>query len=211
MGFNKLLALLAGVPVLKRTLEAFQACEAIDEIIVVGSDEVREVVEAWTAAGTIAKVTQVVAGGQERHFSVWAGLNAVAGEAGWVAVHDGARPLIRPEQIAHCTAAAVKHGAAVCARPLTETIKRVDADGVVRESVERAGVWVMETPQVFERQRLRRAYEEVLQSGLLVTDEVSALQHAGMDVRVVDNPWPNPKITFPSDLALAERWLERDA
>lgn len=208
MGFNKLLAPLAGVPVLRRTLAAFQACEAIDEIIVVAGEEVLTEVDSWRREGSLDKVVRVVAGGAERHFSVWAGLSAVTKEAVLVAVHDGARPLIRPEQIQRCVMAAETHGAAGCARPMTETIKRVDADGRVTESLDRTGVWVMETPQVFEVKGLRGAYESVLAAGLLVTDEVSAVQHGGGEVRVVDNAWPNPKITFPADLALAERWLE---
>lgn len=96
-------------------------------------------------------------------------------------------------------------GAATCARPMTETIKRVDADGQITEALNREGVWVMETPQVFDHALLVRAYEAVLAAGAFVTDEVSAVQHLGQSVKVVDNPWPNPKITFPADLELAER------
>jgi 2-C-methyl-D-erythritol 4-phosphate cytidylyltransferase len=125
-----------------------------------------------------------------------------------VAVHDGARPMIRPEQIAHCVEVARALGAAVCARPMTETIKRVDQSGTVIEAVDREGVWVMETPQVFERALIERAYADVLDKGLLVTDEVSAVQRLGVKVQVVDNAWANPKITFPGDLELAECLLK---
>jgi len=90
---------------------------------------------------------------------------------------------------------------------MTETIKRVDADGCITESLDRTGVWVMETPQVFSKALLTQAYEAVLRDGALVTDEVSAVQHIGVSVFVVENRAPNPKITFPADLALAERFL----
>lgn len=208
MGFNKLLAELAGRAVLRRTLAAFEVCEVVDEVLVVGGDEIGKAVADWQAVGEAGKVREVVAGGEERHFSVWAGLQQVSEGCQWVAVHDGARPLISPGQIAKCVAVAQRGGAAVCARPLTETIKRVGTGGIVEQSVEREGVWVMETPQVFSLALLRRAYETVLAAGMLVTDEVSAVQQLGEPVEVVLNQGPNPKITFAEDLAFAERCLE---
>ena len=91
---------------------------------------------------------------------------------------------------------------------MTETIKRIDASGRITESLDRTGIWVMETPQAFERSLLIRAYEAVMRDQVLVTDEVSAVQHIGAQVFVVENPTPNPKITFPADLAQAERFLD---
>jgi 2-C-methyl-D-erythritol 4-phosphate cytidylyltransferase len=207
MGFNKLLALLGGVPVLRRTLAEFQACEAVDEIIVVAGDEVAAAIAPWQAQGGLGKLTAVIPGGAERHFSVWAGLQACSPEAEFIAVHDGARPLISPAQIAKCIAAARKHRAVACARPMTETLKRADASGRITESLDRQGVWVMETPQVFAQDLLREAYAAVLRDGALVTDEVSAVQHVGAEVKVVENTTPNPKITFPADLADAGHFL----
>ncbi len=208
MGFNKLLAPLAGVPVLQRSLMAFEACPAVDEVVLVAGEEVAKAVVSWREAGGLGKLRAVLPGGAERHHSVAAGLKALAAECGMVAVHDGARPMIRPEQIAHCVEVARALGAAVCARPMTETIKRVDQSGTVIEAVDREGVWVMETPQVFERALIERAYADVLDKGLLVTDEVSAVQRLGVKVQVVDNAWANPKITFPGDLELAECLLK---
>ncbi|HEY1081476.1 MAG TPA: 2-C-methyl-D-erythritol 4-phosphate cytidylyltransferase [Prosthecobacter sp.] len=206
MGFNKLLAPLAGIPVLQRTLAQFQDCPDIAEIIVVGGEEVAEAVSHW--ASLFPKLKGVIPGGAERHLSVWAGLQACSGESHAVAVHDGARPLIRPDQISRCIAGSDAHGAVACARPMTETIKRVDEEGRITESIDRTGVWVMETPQVFRKEMLISAYEKVIRDGALVTDEVSAIQHGGGDVHVVENTSPNPKITFPSDLSLAERFLD---
>jgi 2-C-methyl-D-erythritol 4-phosphate cytidylyltransferase len=212
MGFNKLLAPLRGVPVLRRALEAFQLCEAVDEIIVVAGDEVRAAVESWCRAGEggrapLGKLRGVIAGGAERHLSVWAGVQAVSSRAAIIAVHDGGRPLITPGQITRCIEAACEHGGATSARPVTETMKRADDAGCVTESIERRNVWIMETPQVFRREVLLGAYEKVLREGVLVTDEVSAVQHLGQRVVVVSNESPNPKITFPPDLEQAEKWL----
>lgn len=207
MGFNKLLALLAGIPVLRRTLGEFQACPDVGEIIVVGGDEVREQVAHWQQAGGLSKLVAVIPGGAERHLSVWAGMQACSPGSDIIAVHDGARPLITPEQISKSIAAARGQKAVACARPMTETIKRVDENGCITESLDRTGVWVMETPQVFSKALLTQAYEAVIRDGALVTDEVSAVQHIGVSVFVVENTAPNPKITFPADLTLAERFL----
>ena len=205
MGFNKLLAPLLGVPVLRRALDAFHHCSLIDEIVVVASGEVAEAVEGWRAG--LPRLAKIVPGGAERHLSVWAGLQAADPRCDIVAVHDGGRPLIAPAQIERCVQAARQSGAVTSARRVTETLKRTDDSGCILESVNRANVWIMETPQVFRAGLLRRAYEKVLSDALLVTDEVSAVQHLGEPVHVVENDTPNPKITFPSDLATAEKWL----
>lgn len=207
MGFNKLLAELAGAPVLLRTLEEFQACGDIDEIIVVTGDDVASEIQAWAQAHPLSKLAAIVPGGSERHFSVWNGLQKCSPQSDIIAVHDGARPLINPAQISRCIQAARSRRAAACARPMTETIKRTEPDGRITESIDRTGVWVMETPQVFARDLLTQAYEAVIRDGALVTDEVSAVQHVGEPVFVVENTTPNPKITFPADLVQAERFL----
>lgn len=205
MGFDKLLAPLAGTPVLLRTLRAFENCSAVDEIIVVAGGEVAASVDRWKSE--LAKLKCVVEGGAQRHLSVWNGLNAVSPQAEIVAVHDGGRPLITSEQIAKCVAGAREMEAIACARPVTETLKRADAAGCIAESIDRAGAWIMETPQVFKRDLLVRAYEKVMREHLLVTDEVSAVQALGSRVHVIENTAPNLKITFPADLALAEKLL----
>lgn len=203
MGFDKLLAPLAGRPVLLHTLEAFERCGAVGEIVVVAGGDLARTIDSWRAG--LPKLKCVVEGGSERHHSVWNGLQALSPDAEIVAVHDGGRPLITSAQIARCVAAAGGLGAVACARPVTETLKRADAKGRVTESIDRSGVWIMETPQVFRLGLLLRAYEHVLNTGLLVTDEVSAVQSIGIDVHLVENPSPNLKITFPADLQLAGR------
>ncbi len=207
MGFNKLLAPLCGEPVLRRTLGVFQKCAAIDEIIVVTSDALRMEVDAWRSSG-FDKITQIILGGAERHLSVHAGLLALHPDCEIVAVHDGARPLISVAQITRCIESARDQSAVACARPMTETLKRCDAEGRISDSIDRTNAWIMETPQVFTRDLLVRAYDAVIRDALLVTDEVSAVQHLGQPVFVVENPESNPKITFPSDIVLAERFVD---
>lgn len=207
MGFNKLLAPLAGEPVLRRTLGMFQQCDSVDEIIVVAGDAVRTEIDVWLKSG-LSKVVKVIAGGTERHLSVHAGLQALNPACDIVAVHDGARPLISVEQITRCIEAARTQAAVACARPMTETLKRCGSDGRITESIDRANAWIMETPQVFQRDLLTRAYDAVIRDGVLVTDEVSAVQHLGAPVFVVENHGPNPKITFPADIVLAQRFVD---
>ncbi|WP_395742815.1 2-C-methyl-D-erythritol 4-phosphate cytidylyltransferase [Prosthecobacter sp.] len=209
MGFNKLLAPLAGEPVLRRTLSVFQACPAIDEIIVVTSDSLRPELDSWRTIGAapLTKITHLITGGAERHLSVHAGLQALSPDCDIVAVHDGARPLISVAQITRCIQAARTHTAVACARPMTETLKRCDPEGRIIGSIDRTHAWIMETPQVFQRTLLVRAYDAILRDGLLVTDEVSAVQHLGATVHVVENFELNPKITFPADILLAQRFV----
>lgn len=207
MGFNKLMAPLCGEPVLRRTLGVFQQCAAIDEIIVVTSDALRMEIDVWRSSG-FEKITKIIAGGAERHLSVNAGLLALNPACDIVAVHDGARPLISVNQITRCVEAARTQAAVACARPMTETLKRCDSDGRITDSIDRANAWIMETPQVFQRELLVRAYDAVIRDSLLVTDEVSAVQHLGEPVFVVENAEPNPKITFPADILLAQRFVD---
>ena len=91
---------------------------------------------------------------------------------------------------------------------MSETLKRCDNEGRIIDSIDRANAWIMETPQVFQRDLLARAYDAVLRDGLLVTDEVSAVQHLGVSVHVVENFELNPKITFPADILLAQRFVD---
>lgn len=202
MGFDKLFAELSGKPVLARSITAFQEHPEIDEVIVVTAPTNWEQIQAWNPE------TKLVEGGSERHFSVANGLKAVSPDCNLVAIHDGARPLIHAESISACIKAAREKKAASCARRITETLKRADDDCRVTASVNRDHLWAMETPQCFDLELIRRAYQHVLDTNKIVTDEVSAVEALGESVYLVENPHPNLKVTFPSDLELAGRLLD---
>lgn len=208
MGFDKLFAILGQQPVLAHSLHTFQNASCIDEIIVVTAPGNAPMIESWVSEGGLTKLTQVVPGGQWRHHSVQRGLEAVSDKAGFVAVHDGARPLIAESDLLRCWHLAQTHGAAACARRITDTVKRVDGHHRVTGSVDRTNLWAMETPQIFDYQLLLRAYETVTQRGQLVTDEVSALESLGEPVILSETMKPNLKITFPQDLELAAHLLQ---
>lgn len=204
MGFDKLAAPLAGVPVLRRSIEAFLAAPSVAEIVLVCPPER---FDALGLGSLDAKPLRRVDGGEERRDSVARGLAAVHQDASHIAVHDGARPLVTPEAIEECIAAAREFGAAALARRLSETVMRADPDLFTRATVDRSDLWIMETPQVFRSQILHRAYELVRQRGEQVTDEVSAVALLGIPSRLVPSPAPNPKITLPGDIRAAERML----
>lgn len=208
MGFDKLLAPLAGRPVILHTLHAFENCPDIHGIWVVSNVERGAAIQRL--AGSLTKFRGCVPGGAERHLSVWNGLQALPADCALVAVHDGARPLIASAQIIRCLDSAAEHGAAASARRVTETVKRADTTGLVTEAVDRDRLWIMETPQVFRLPLLRESYEGVIARGLPVTDEVSAVHGAGHPVHLVENPSPNPKITLPGDLEIAAALLKQN-
>ncbi len=200
MGFDKLMAPLAGAPVLEHSINAFILSEAVSEVIVV-CPEMRFKQLNISQNGTTVKR---VDGGTDRHNSVSNGLDALDPANTWVAVHDGARPLIAQQQIHATLQAAKQHKAASSARRITDTVKRADSDQCIKESVDRENLWAMETPQIFRKDLLLDAYLQVEQAQDVVTDEVSALELIGIRTFLVPNPTPNLKITFPEDLALAE-------
>ena len=209
MGFDKLFALLGDKPVIAHTLNAFEGAECVEEIILIGHTDRLAEFENLVSASEAKKVRQIAAGGSHRQDSVRAGLNLVDPKADYVAVHDAARPLITPEQIEKVFEACRLHGAAVLAEPITDTLKRVDENWFVSGGVNREGLYAMQTPQMFSRDLLVRAYEAVAAQKLLVTDEVSAVQLLGAKVLLVPHDEFNLKITYPRDLLLAQSYLTR--
>ena len=205
MGFDKLASPLRGAPVLRRTLEAFLAAETIGSVVIVCPEERWSLFDEMHFPKPVTRVD----GGADRQDSVANGLATLAGEGKFVAVHDGARPLVSPEDIDRCVTAALEHRAATLARRATETMKRSDAGDFSAEAVSRENLWCMETPQVFEISLLRDAYAAVAARGLTVTDEVSAVQEIGAKVKFIESRHPNLKITTPADLALAEALLNQ--
>lgn len=209
MGFDKIFAPLNGKPVLHWSLQAFQACPEVDEIFVVTREERMDEVRALVADGTVPKFNRTVEGGAERHLSVWNGLKALDPERSkFVAIHDAARPLVTPKLISECLAVAKTHGAACCASPIPDTVKRASHELLVTDSVERQGLWAMQTPQIFSTTLILQAYASLMAHNELVTDEVSAVQKLGKRVALLPNEDYNFKITFARDLPLAEQVLD---
>ena len=209
MGFDKLFAKLAGKPVLWHSLNAFSECKEVDEILIVTKEDGMDQIEALVAAEKLRKVTKVISGGEARHISVWNGLQSVnARGSEFVAIHDGARPLTTPKLIKACLDLAKIHGAACCASQIPDTVKRASVEQMITESVERTGLWAMQTPQIFSSGLILQAYAALMAKHEMVTDEVSAVQKLGKKIVLLKNDDWNFKITFPHDLELAEHVLE---
>ncbi len=200
---------LLGVPILVHTLRAFEATSEIDGVIVVVPKDHLQATEALVASYGLAKVEQVVVGGRLRQDSVAKGLAALPGETEFVVVHDGARPLVTPELIRRCLQGAREKGAAMAAIAVKDTLKDVEASGVIRATVDRSTLWQAQTPQVMRAGILRRAMAGVGQ-GFIGTDEAAFLEAIGEKMVVVEGSERNIKITRPEDLQIAAALLGSD-
>lgn len=197
--------LLAGVPILTRTLQAVGACDRIDRIIlVVPPADIAFCRETIIPPAGLSKDVHVVAGGSRRQDSVFNGLAAIEGDDSIVAIHDGVRPLAAAETIAACVEAARVHGACIPGVPAWETLKQVSAPGIVASTLPREQVWLAQTPQVFRTGIIRAAHAQARQEGFLGTDDACLVERLGQEVRIVLGERRNIKITTPEDLAIAE-------
>jgi 2-C-methyl-D-erythritol 4-phosphate cytidylyltransferase len=200
---------LLGVPVIIRTLAAFERSETVSAAVVVCREEdtarMRDLLREWK----IRKVCAVVPGGESRQESVAAGLAAVPPEADYVAVHDGARALICPEEIDACVRDCFATGASALAVPVKDTIKVVDSQCRVLSTPDRSALWAVQTPQVFERNIYQRALEEAKRRGGDYTDDCQLAEHIGAPVHLCEGSYENIKLTTPEDLCLAEAILRK--
>jgi 2-C-methyl-D-erythritol 4-phosphate cytidylyltransferase len=217
-GVDKQLRTIGGLPVLARTVGVFEACDEVDAIVlVVNPDNMAGAAELRTEYGW-KKVRVMVPGGERRQDSVGAGLAAVVRlskdeddlDLEWVAVHDGARPLLSTGLISRGLEAVQEVGAAIAALPATDTVKRTDASGTITSTLERDGLWLAQTPQVFRISILANAYDVMSQheEPLEATDCARIVELSGRPVKVYEGERTNIKITTPLDLLIAEAILK---
>jgi len=199
---------LAGIPIIFHTLKPFEQCESIQEVIVVLPAEESAGFLALAGKFQIRKLSKVVPGGATRAESVKRGLLAVReATAEIVAVHDGVRPFVMPEEIDRTVTAAREHGAAILVAPATDTIKQVDR-GVVTRTLERSELRHALTPQCFRYELLRRAYDRADLGDTTLTDDSALVERLGEKVFVIEGSARNIKITTRGDLLLAEALLK---
>lgn len=205
---NKQFINLLGKPVLAYTLEAFEECRVIDEIIVVTREEdiilCKEIIDDLQ----LTKVKKIITGGKERKDSVYNGLKEISSTATLVAVHDGARPLILPEYIEMTVMEAVEYNAAALGVRVKDTIKVVDEHGMIINTPDRSSLWAVQTPQVFRTDILKKAYQYTLENGINATDDCMLVEQIGCKVKMVEGSYDNIKITTPEDIFVAESILE---
>lgn len=207
-GASKQLLPLLGIPAVARTLLAFERAETVKGMVVVCRAEDREELERCIARYGIRKVTALLAGGKTRQASVAAGVAALPPDAGYVAVHDGARPLVTPEEIDACVRDAFETGASALGTPLKDTVKRIDASFCVVSTPERDGLWAVQTPQVFELGLYRRALKQAREDGADLTDDCQLVERLGVSVHLCRGDYGNIKLTTPEDIPVAEAILK---
>jgi 2-C-methyl-D-erythritol 4-phosphate cytidylyltransferase len=199
-GVDKMFALLGDKPVLVRVINVFQACDSIDQIVVVLNEQNLKRGKELVAEQGWSKVTDVCPGGERRQDSVVAGLNRL-GNCSWVVIHDGARPLVTQNLIKSGLEAATDIGAAIAAVPVTDTIKVAGEDQIVQGTPPRHNLWAARTPEVFRFDIITEAYRQLKYE---VTDDARAVELLGYKVKLYMGSYDNIKITTPDDLALAE-------
>lgn len=193
---------LAGKPILVRTLDVFEACPEVDEIILVVGEE-QEKNTDYILSYEYKKIKSVIRGGDERQLSVYNGLLAVRPDTGLVLVHDGVRPFVSLSDLARLIAEACRTGAAVLGTRVTDTLKKTDDSVSIAATVDRTGLWAVQTPQAFFYSLLMEAYEKAFLDGVHATDDCALVERLGYQIHLVEGQSFNMKITTAADLAVA--------
>ncbi len=207
-GKPKQLELLAGEAVFIHSVRAFDNCERVEKIVLVTSSDFSKEMQALLASkGLDAKVT-ITLGGERRQDSVMKGLKAAdAEDDDIILVHDAARPLVSRNVIDNVIDAGIRHGAAIAAVPVVDTLKR-ESDGFAIETVNREHLWRAQTPQAAKAQDLRNALEHAQSKRVTGTDEAQLLSQINVQSYIVTGEERNFKITYSDDLMRAEILLQ---
>ncbi len=206
-GIDKIMTNLGDRPVIVHSVQAFQQCPLVDEIIVVTREELMEDINQLVQQWSCTKVSRIVRGGSNRMESVTIGLSRVDQKARLVAIHDGARPLVSQKVLEQVLTTAAETAAAAPAIPVKDTIKRVDNRELILETVPREALRAVQTPQVFDRDLIAAALQKAKEGGQPLTDDCAAVEALGMKVTLTPGSERNLKITTPVDLAIGEALL----
>ncbi len=208
MGEDKMLLKLGELPVLARTLRAFQASPLVDEIVVVTRlEKLQEVADLCKEYGA-EKVSRVIAGGKTRTESALAGVSEVSKTAKLIAIHDGARPLVTQDLILRTVYAAAEYMAAAPAVACVDTLKAVDAEDRVIGTVDRESTVRIQTPQVFRSELIKGALTKAVEKGIALSDDCAAAEMMGVHAKTVLGDEDNLKITTPRDMLFAVEILK---
>lgn len=206
-GVNKLLLPLGNTNVAGRSMLAFEQCPEVGDIVVVCRKRDRKELENTAEKLGIAKLRGFAEGGGTRQESVFSGLKKISPETSLIAVHDGARPLVKPEQIVRTARDAEVFGAAVLGVPVKDTIKVVN-DGLITDTPYRPSLYITQTPQIFKRRIYFEAVDFALEHGLDFTDDCQLAEAIGVKVCMTEGGYENIKITTPEDIKIANLLLE---
>ena len=207
-GIDKQLADLGGLPVVARSIEALSHCSLISEIVLVCPAGQVTAYYELAKEFELAQVSKVVEGAATRQESVFAGVEACNEQAEYFAIHDGARPLVTPEEVEACVLAAAQHGAAALGVKPKDTLKQAGSDGYITATLNRDEIFAIHTPQVFAAAIYRRAMAAARCEGKHYTDDCQLVEHLGERVHIVPGRYGNIKITTPEDLIIARALLD---
>lgn len=196
---------LKGKPVIAHTLEKFQRCKKVNEIIIVtGKNDIdfcrTEIVEKYQ----FTKVTQIIAGGVERQDSVFNGIKVVNQDTDIVMVHDGVRPFVKIKDIEKTIRCASRQKACVLGVKARDTIKVCNSENKIKSTPDRSHLWSIQTPQTFEYAVLLHAYEKAAEDHFLGTDDSMLVERLGIEVTVIEGSYDNIKITTIEDMIIGE-------
>ena len=208
-GEDKLFFSINDKPVLAYTLEVFENCKLINEVIVVAHKERVDSISKLCSEYGFKKVSKIMSGGSVRSESVMNGIYAASRNTNLIAIHDGARPCLDIETLEKTIIAAGKHGAAAPAVAITSTIKRVEND-IISATVDRDGLYEIQTPQIFRTEVIKAALTKVLKKSIDVTDDCMAVEMLGFPVHTVEGSRRNIKITDNQDFHIIEAFLNEE-
>lgn len=198
---------LCGVPAVVRALRAFEKARTVSSVVAVCREQDIAEMKRLLKACRIEKVTAVVPGGKTRQESVAAGIAAAPRDARVLAVHDGARPLVTPEEIDHCVLDCLETGASALGVPVKDTVKTVDGEGRVVSTLPRDRLWAVQTPQAFDGEMYRKALRRAREEGADYTDDCQLVEHLGVRVHLLMGSYANIKLTTRDDVCAAEAIL----
>ena len=199
--------ILAGLPILTRTLMVFARCDAVNEIIlVVPEDDIDFCRDTILEPEGLNHKIVLISGGKRRQDSVFNGLKNVNPNCDIVVIHDGVRPFVQNEHITKCIDGAIRFGACIMGLPTYETLKQVDPSDHIIRTLKRDDIWLAQTPQAFRHELLRQAHERARIENFTATDDASLLEWLGETVKIVMGSRRNIKITVKEDLLMA-RWM----
>ena len=203
---NKVFMPLGGSTVIDYAVASAADCRLIDDIVIVTRE--CDVLECMEHIKNIKKSIRIVKGGATRQESVRLGLSEAEG-ASLVAIHDGARALVTPEIFSEVIKEAKMYGAAACGTAVTDSLKKVNSHGFITETVKRENIYAIQTPQVFDYDRILCAHQKAAADGFFATDDCAIYEKYVGEVRFVEGSYENIKLTTPEDMIIAENILKK--
>lgn len=198
---SKQFIMLGDIPVLAKTMLAFESATEIDEIIIVTKNADIPAVTLLREKYDISKITHIINGGNTRQESVFNGVKSARGEL--ILIHDGARPFITPDEINSVANALYTHKAAALGIPVTDTLKSADDDAVITGTVDRSNLYSIQTPQGFRADIIKKAHAVAAQNNISATDDCALCENLGIGIKIIEGSPTNIKITRPDDLKMS--------